>query len=141
MPKVIGGFGQFDTGSTRFRLSRAAVRWYMPSLLADLTTPTYVGTIANMKARLIHRDRMTFDDGGILEMIIWEVPTPVEGSVHRYKYRLFYGYAGKRIVGYDNERPKGDHRHIGDAEEPYRFTTSENLIRDFIADVMSRRTS
>ena len=94
-----------------------------------------------MKAWLLQRDRMTFDDGAILEMIIWEVPTPAEGSSHRYKYRLFHGYAGKRVVGYDDERPKGDHRHIGDAEEPYRTTPPENLIRDFIAGVTSRRTS
>jgi len=52
-----------------------------------------------MKAQLIYRDRMTFDNGAILEMIIWEVPTPVEGSAHSYKYRLFYGYAGRRVVG------------------------------------------
>ena len=110
-------------------------------MLAILTTPSHVGIIANTKAQMLHRDRMTFDDGAILETIVWEVPTPVEGSSHCYKYRLFYGYAGKRIVGYDNERPKGDHRHIDGAEEPYRFTTPENLIRDFIADVTSRRTS
>jgi len=29
----------------------------------------------------------------------------------RLKYSLFYGRAGSRIVGYDNERDKGDHRH------------------------------
>jgi hypothetical protein len=43
--------------------------------------------------------------------------------------------AGERIVGYDNERPKGDHRHLGGREEPYTFTTVENLVRDFLADV------
>ncbi|WP_246327072.1 toxin-antitoxin system TumE family protein [Burkholderia guangdongensis] len=54
---------------------------------------------------------------------------------------MFYGYAGNRVVGYDNERPKGDHRHIDGAEEPYRFTTPEDLIRDFIAAVTRRRAS
>jgi hypothetical protein len=52
----------------------------------------------------------------ILEMVIWQVPEPVEGSVHRYKrykHRLFYGRSGRRIVGYDNERSKGDDRHVG----------------------------
>jgi hypothetical protein len=107
--------------------------------LAELTTALSVVILANMKARLIHRDRMAFDDGAILEMVIWEVPTPVEGSSHCYKYRLFYGYAGNRVVGYDNERPKGDHRHVDGAEEPYRFTTPEDLIREFIAEVTRRR--
>lgn len=110
-------------------------------MLSKLTTLIFVGIIDNMKARLLHRDRMAFDDGAILEMIIWEVPTPVEGSAHRFKYRLFYGYAGRRVVGYDNERPKGDHRHLDDMEEPYCFTTPEQLIQDFIADVTRRRTS
>ncbi|HEX9877116.1 MAG TPA: DUF6516 family protein [Gammaproteobacteria bacterium] len=46
-------------------------------------------------------------------MVIWKVPKPVEGSLHPYKYRLFFGRPGERIVGYDNERSKGDHRHSG----------------------------
>ena len=85
---------------------------------------------------------MAFDDGAMLEMVIWEVPTPVEGSRHRYKYkyRLFYGYAGNRIVGYDNERPKGDHRHVDGVEEPYCFTGPEDLIRAFLAEVTRRRS-
>src|SRR6266702_2994723 len=40
-----------------------------------------------MKAELLQRDRMDFDDGAILEMVIWRVPTPVKGSTHHYKYR------------------------------------------------------
>ena len=51
-----------------------------------------------MKAELLQRDRLVFDDGAILEMIIWHVPEPVKGSMHPYKYRLFYGRSGKRIV-------------------------------------------
>jgi hypothetical protein len=38
-------------------------------------------------------------------------------------------------VGYDNERGKGDHRHYGDHEEPYAFTSIEQLAADFQADV------
>jgi hypothetical protein len=82
---------------------------------------------------------MAFDDGAIVEMVIWEVLTPVEGSAHSSKYRLFYGYAGSRVVGYDNERPKGDHRHVDGIEEPYLFTSPEELIREFVAEVTRRR--
>jgi len=39
------------------------------------------------------------------------------------------------VIGYDNERGKGDHRHIGGKEEFYAFTTVDALIADFIADV------
>ena len=94
-----------------------------------------------MKAELLQRDRMDFDDGAILEMVIWRVPAPVKGNTHHYKYRLFYGYPGKRIVGYDNERPKGDHRHVGESEDPYVFTDVETLIRDFLADVSRQRSA
>ena len=88
-----------------------------------------------MKAVRIFYDRMDYPDGAILEMSIWVVPTPVSGSNHRLKYSLFYGRPGQRLVGYDNERGKGDHRHLGDAEEPYTSTTPEALIEDFLADV------
>ena len=44
-----------------------------------------------------------------------------------------------RLVGYDNERGKGDHRHFEGREEPYSFTTPEALIEDFLADVKKLR--
>jgi len=92
-----------------------------------------------MSATLLHRDRFEFDDGAVVEMVIWKVPAPVAGSGHRFKYRLYYGRAGKRLVGYDNERPKGDHRHRHDGEEPYRFLSVDALVRDFLADVLEER--
>lgn len=39
------------------------------------------------------------------------------------------------MVRYDNERGKGDHRHIGDDETPYRFTDLAALLADFRRDV------
>jgi hypothetical protein len=95
--------------------------------------------IANVKAELLRRQKAVLSDGAILELVIWRAPQPVEGSRHSYKYRLFYGRAGERIVGYDNERTKGDHRHLDGKEEPYAFSTVENLVRDFLADVEKRR--
>lgn len=63
------------------------------------------------------------------------VPKPVIGSKHLFKYALFYGRPGERLVLYDNERLKGDHRHLGSEEEPYQFTSVEQLIADFLADI------
>ena len=68
-------------------------------------------------------------------MTIWLVPRPVAGSAHAFKYSLFYGYPGQRIVGYDNERGKGDHRHLEGREEAYSFSTVEALVADFLSDV------
>jgi hypothetical protein len=94
-----------------------------------------------MKAELLQRDRFVFDDGAFVEMVIWRVPERIPGCDHQYKYRLFYGRTGKRLIGYDNERGKGDHRHVGRREEPYAFSTVDALVRDFLADVAKRRST
>jgi hypothetical protein len=87
-----------------------------------------------MKALLFHERRL-FDDGAIMEMKIWRVPEAVPPSTHRLKYSLFYGYPRRRLVGYDNERGRGDHRHLDDPELPYTFVSVEQLVADFMADV------
>lgn len=40
---------------------------------------------------------------------------------------------------YDNERGKGDHRHVGGEESNYDFTTLETLLADFERDVSNWR--
>ena len=88
-----------------------------------------------MKAALIFRLKHEFDDGAIAEMVIWRVPQSVPGSHHGFKYRLYFGRRGKRLVGYDNEQGKGDHRHVLGREFTYRFRSPDTLIADFLADV------
>ena len=92
-----------------------------------------------MKATRAFYDRGEYPDGAIVEMTIWNVPEPVAGSSHPFKYSLFYGYPGKRLVGYDNERKKGDHRHLAGREERYLFSDVETLIADFLSDVRHAR--
>jgi len=87
---------------------------------------------------LIYRQRY-YDDDAISVMKLWLLSEPVLGSRHRFKYSLFYGYPGRRAVGYDNERGKGDHRHGDDLETPYRFTSLDKLLADFEADVEALR--
>ena len=84
-----------------------------------------------MKAELLYEQRVDFEDGAILEMVLCRVPP----SAHRLKYSLFYGRPGVREVGYDNERGKGDHRHFRGTETAYAFTSVERLIADFWSDV------
>jgi len=88
-----------------------------------------------VKAELLYRYREDLDDGAIIEAVVWRVPTPVPGSSHPYKYRLFYGLPGRWVVGYDNERGKGGHRHIGKVETPYLFIDEARLLEDFWHDV------
>jgi hypothetical protein len=96
--------------------------------------------IAYSRAELLLRERLEYDDGTFVEMVIWRVPVPVRGSRHEYKYRLFYGRTGERLVGYDNERSKGDHRHVSGKEELYAFMDVESLIRDFLGDIETMRS-
>jgi hypothetical protein len=45
-----------------------------------------------------------------------------------------------RVVGFDNERGKGDHCHVRGAERRYTFVSVEQLIEDFIAAVDAARS-
>ena len=86
------------------------------------------------EATLILKTKTAHADG-VVEMVVWALPKPLSPSSHAFKYRLVFVRDGQRIVGYDNERGKGDHKHLGDAQMPYRFKDIDKLIADFIADV------
>ena len=86
------------------------------------------------EAQLLLKTR-TAHAGGIVEMVVWQVPKPVPPSGHPFKYRLVFVRDNKRVVGYDNERGKGDHKHLGQRELPYRFVDIETLMADFLRDV------
>lgn len=88
-----------------------------------------------MKASLLARAKEIRDDGAIVEVVIWELPEPLSPSTHNFKYRLFYGTADEERVRYDNERGKGDHRHIGSKEELYVFSSIDRLLDDFERDI------
>ena len=87
-----------------------------------------------MKATPIQRLKQAYA-GGMVEINIWRVSDPVLPCAHGYKYRLVYVVGGARVLGYDNERGKGDHRHAGDAELPYVFIDVTTLLADFWRDV------
>ena len=92
-----------------------------------------------MRAELLFYQRIEYNDGAIVEMVLWRVPSPVSPSTHGLKYSLFYGRSGVREIGYDNERGKGDHRHFQGAEAAYAFSTVEQLMADFWSDVRAVR--
>ncbi len=87
-----------------------------------------------MDATLLQRSKQQHA-GGIVEIVIWRVPEPVEPCSHGYKYRLVYVVNGIRLVGYDNERGKGDHKHLAAIETVYTFVDVTTLITDFWRDV------
>ena len=91
------------------------------------------------KAQLLYHDKGYYADGAVVEMKIWRLLSTSKERPHGLKYSLFYGEAGRRTVGYDNERGKGDHRHLGSEEFSYAFETVEKLIADFLSDVRMAR--
>lgn len=88
-----------------------------------------------MTTELPLRERYLIAEDASVEFRIWRVPNAVSGSAHDYKYGLAYVVAGQC----DNEAGKGDNRHIGAAETPYRFTTPDALLADFWDDVETWR--
>ncbi|WP_244642709.1 DUF6516 family protein [Phyllobacterium sp. 628] len=68
-------------------------------------------------------------------MVVWLVPSPLKGSSHQYKYRFALVANNVCVLRYDNEAGKGDHKHIGEVEIPYVFSTINTLLLDFRNDV------
>jgi len=99
-----------------------------------------LGMMGPMKrATLLHHEKRAYDDGAIVEMRPWGVPEPVLGSTRRLKYSLFYGRCGQRLIGYDNERGKGDHRHFDGDQERCSFVSVRRLMAGFLADMDALR--
>ena len=106
----------------------------------DLPASSIVVIIDNMKAQLVTRFKNITGDGGVIELVVWRVPEPVPPTTHGFKYRAVYVVGGVRVVGFDNERGKGDHCHLDGRELPYTFTSVQQLVEDFIAAVDARRS-
>ena len=83
--------------------------------------------------KLFHKKQ--FYHGGIIEMAIWRLPLKDSERPHGLKYRLVYVRDGMRLVGYDNKRGKGDHKHIGEKELASAFQNVDQLLEDFWNDV------
>jgi hypothetical protein len=88
-----------------------------------------------MKARLLFDAREVLAENRFVEIVIWELPKPVRGSKHRFKYRLACVIDEVCVLRYDNETGKSDHKHLGGRELPYDFTSLDRLVEDFWADV------
>jgi hypothetical protein len=78
-----------------------------------------------MKAKLLAHRKERNEDG-----------TSRSYTPHGLKYSVVYIVNGIRVIGYDNERGKGDHRHFASVEKPYAFINMAQLVRDFNADII-----
>jgi len=84
-----------------------------------------------MRAHLLLRERRIVGERQFADIVIWRLPGAVPGSEHDFKYRLAFIVEEVCVLRFDNETGKGDHKHIGDEEVPYTFTTLEQLVADF----------
>jgi hypothetical protein len=100
-----------------------------------LTTLAQFATITDVTAVELLRSRVVYSENAFAEFVLWQIPARVSGSNHPYKYRLAYVVDEVCVVRYDNEAGKGDHRHAGDREQPYAFTSPEAMLADFWRDV------
>lgn len=88
-----------------------------------------------MKAQQLLNERVPQGDDAFAELRVYRVLSSVPGSAHLLKYSLALIVRGVCVLRYDNEAGKGDHRHLGEVETPYSFTTPAALIADFWRDV------
>ena len=91
------------------------------------------------RALLLQHDDVFDEEGWRVTVKIWKVPFS-KASPEGIDYSLsLISPEGKRVVGYDNHRPKGHHRHVLGEEGPYTYKGIDDLIADFKADVSRSR--
>lgn len=88
-----------------------------------------------MKATELLRRRISYSEFSFAEVVLWQLPSPLPGSAHSYKYRLAYVVDGVCVLRYDNESGKGDHRHYRHKETRYVFESVEQLLHAFQTDI------
>ena len=88
-----------------------------------------------MAAVELLRTRLVYSEVAFAELVLWQLPRPLAGSPHAFKYRLAYVVRGACVLRYDNEAGKGDHRHFGGRERAYVFRDPDSLIAAFVADI------
>ena len=104
-------------------------------LLEFLTTIVVVVIFSNMDVELMLDERHILSETAFVEMVGWRFSSPLSESPHGFKYRLALVVGGRCVLRYDDETGKGDHKHVGNEEIPYFFTTLKALLDDFWRDV------
>lgn len=92
-----------------------------------------------MPAQRIINDKKRIADGLFKEIKIWRLPESIPGCVHLYKYSLVLIANGHCVLRYDNERGKGDHKHVGGLETSIEWINLAALLADFDRDIQRWR--
>ena len=83
--------------------------------------------------KVLHEKIRTAEDV-VVEFKVWKVPKS-KNYPEGVKYSFFAAHSGKVLVGYDNHKPKGHHRHFVGEEGPYDFDGFDKLRQDFERDL------
>jgi hypothetical protein len=92
--------------------------------------------IGYMEATQYANERIKLSDGSLVSVVIWLLPERSSERPHGLKYRLNFCTAnGVTLIRCDNETGKGDHKHLGEEQEPYSFKDIDTQLDDFWRDV------
>ncbi|MBC7539410.1 MAG: hypothetical protein H7281_11360 [Bacteriovorax sp.] len=94
-----------------------------------------------MSAVLLYHSKLTLIHSvskmiAIAELKVWKVD-----DFHAYPEGIKYSFfcvdrtSGSIIIGLDNHKPKGPHKHLNGIEEPYQFNDCDHLVNDFWNEV------
>jgi hypothetical protein len=75
----------------------------------------------------------------VVELKVWKVensPSYPKGI----KYSLFCidRTSGLIVIGFDNHKTKGPHKHVNESEVPYFFNNYDQLLQDFWIEVRNK---
>ena len=92
--------------------------------------------ISHFKVTLIQRETLTV---AIAERKIWKL-SKSKDYPEGFKYTLFcvLKESGEVLIGLDNHRPKGHHKHQDGSETIYDFRDLDKLVDDFWNEVEKR---
>lgn len=88
--------------------------------------------------RLIHYKKR-LADGLFKEIKVWRLLESMPGCLHPYKYSLALIARDRCVLRYDNERGKGDHKHVDDQELRIEWGGLDALLADFDRDIQRWR--
>lgn len=84
---------------------------------------------------MFHEKRL-LSERDIVEMKIWKVPKSKDFP-DMVKYSFVFIHDRERLLGYDNERGKGHHKHYKGTEIKIKFNGPELLLLQFKEEVES----
>jgi len=87
---------------------------------------------------LLYHIKRLLPEGDIMEIKIWKIPLS-DNFPEGIKYSMVYIHKNERIIGYDNERGKGHHKHYFGKEEKISFNDWNDLVEMFKEDVKRLR--